>query len=210
MHQCPLCTNATRKEYYSGKYRRYFECSYCGLIALDQQQLPTMEEAVARYRHHQNSSDNAGYRNHLNTLVVPLLRLLKAGVNGLDFGCGPSPVLSQILAQNGYQVDNYDPVFYPKELVSEVTYDFITCTEVIEHFFKPHEQFTKLIKLLNVGGCLAVMTEVYDETIDFASWWYVRDITHVSIYQSKTFDWIAKEFQLAVQRPHKNVYFLTR
>lgn len=210
MNRCPLCTNSTQIERHSGRTRRYFECTQCGLIALDRSQLPTLEEEIARYRLHQNSSNDQGYRKHLETLVSPLAAYLKAGMKGLDYGCGPSPTLSHMMAENGFQTDNYDPFFYPYELESSATFDFITCTEVVEHFFDPRNEFNKLVNLLTVGGSLAVMTEVYDEAIDFASWWYVRDITHVSIYQAKTFDWISREFQLTLQRPDKNVYFLTR
>jgi hypothetical protein len=38
------------------------------------------------------------------------------------------------------------------------------------------------------------MTELYNEGIDFASWYYKNDPTHVFFYSQETFEWIKKEF----------------
>jgi citrate lyase synthetase len=38
------------------------------------------------------------------------------------------------------------------------------------------------------------MTDLYDESIDFAKWYYKNDVTHVFFYTKETFVWIQKEF----------------
>ncbi len=38
------------------------------------------------------------------------------------------------------------------------------------------------------------MTELYNEKIEFESWYYKNDPTHVFFYQRATFEWIQKKF----------------
>jgi SAM-dependent methyltransferase len=109
-------------------------------------------------------------------------------MEGLDFGCGPNPVLPDILKSAGYGCLNYDPIFFldfPDERV-----DFIFATETFEHFFNPLREMKFITALLRPGGILTVMTQRWKSPDQFADWWYVRDITHVSFFHKKTFDYI--------------------
>ncbi len=38
------------------------------------------------------------------------------------------------------------------------------------------------------------MTDIYNKSIDFHSWYYKNDNTHVFIYQKETFDWIKEHY----------------
>ncbi len=42
------------------------------------------------------------------------------------------------------------------------------------------------------------MTLFYDPDYDFNSWHYRLDPTHVTFYSMKTFEWLAKEFELSI------------
>ena len=84
-------------------------------------------------------------------------------------------------------------------------YDFVTCTETAEHFFDPGEEFETLNRLLRPGGWLGVMTRVFTDDIDFTSWWYVRDPTHVAFYAPETLEWIARRFHWRLERPSTSV-----
>jgi SAM-dependent methyltransferase len=113
---------------------------------------------------------------------------------GLDFGAGTGPVLSKVLQDNNYSIKMYDPFFhYHPELLDD-KYDFIGSCEVIEHFHNPYNEFKLLKSLLNDKGKLYCMTEPYHDGIDFASWYYKNDPTHVFFYHQKTFEWIKMEF----------------
>ncbi|MCL4857464.1 MAG: methyltransferase, partial [Flavobacteriales bacterium] len=46
-------------------------------------------------------------------------------------------------------------------------------------------------------GKLICMTDIYNPTIDFASWYYKNDPTHVFIYQKETFEWIKTTFNFS-------------
>jgi hypothetical protein len=41
-----------------------------------------------------------------------------------------------------------------------------------------------------------VRTLLYDDAIDFESWHYRLDVTHVFIYRKKTMEYIAEQFDL--------------
>jgi cyclopropane fatty-acyl-phospholipid synthase-like methyltransferase len=70
---------------------------------------------------------------------------------------------------------------------SERTYDFITCTEVVEHFHHPALEFRRLDALLKPGGWLAIQTTFQTDDARFARWNYRRDPTHVVFYRPYTF-----------------------
>jgi hypothetical protein len=91
-------------------------------------------------------------------------------------------------------------------------YDFITCTEVVEHLAAPLEVFAQLFQLLVPGGVLAIMTGVCDEAIEqrFSGWHYHRDFTHITFYRPHTLDWLSQQFEWKLSRPHRDVAFFTR
>jgi 2-polyprenyl-3-methyl-5-hydroxy-6-metoxy-1,4-benzoquinol methylase len=157
-----------------------------------------------RYEQHRNDPADAGYRAFLNRLAAPLLERLTPGAEGLDYGAGPGPTLSRMLAEAGLRVRDYDPFFAPDADALRGGYDFITCTETVEHFFEPGRELDRLDALLRPGGWLAVMTEVRDDR-PFEQWWYVRDPTHVCFYRAETFEWIAQARGWRLERPHRNV-----
>lgn len=205
MNHCGLCQGQNLKVRVAPPERKYFECSDCGLIALDPALRLSPNEERARYELHTNSTEEIGYKDFLKRMVEPLTKMLTPGMVGLDYGCGPGPTISYIMKESGFKVENFDPFFFPREFSVDDKFDFITCTEVIEHFFEPRIEFERIAKLIKLGGLIGIMTSVYDESIDFDTWWYRKDPTHVSIYQPETLDWIAKHFSWRITEPHKNV-----
>lgn len=65
------------------------------------------------------------------------------------------------------------------------------CTEVVEHFRRPAENFKILDALLEPGGVLGVLTGVLEDDAAFPAWWYHRDATHIAFYRPETLIWIA-------------------
>ncbi|MFW6409902.1 MAG: class I SAM-dependent methyltransferase, partial [Halanaerobiales bacterium] len=99
----------------------------------------------------------------------------------------------------GFDVDVYDPYFYPDKKYKSKRYDLITCTEVLEHIAKPYQVLRDLLEHLKPGGIMAVMTHFHqkdDADFDFKQWWYNNDPTHITFYSRKTIKWIASEFEL--------------
>lgn len=173
---------------------RYFRCETCDLTFLDPAQRPSPEEERAEYALHRNDPDDVRYRAFLQQALDPLLPRLKPEAPGLDFGCGPGPTLSLMLAEAGHPTADYDPVFRSDPAVLIRIYDFITCTEVVEHLHRPAEVFAHLDAMLAPGGFLSVMTERLTPGRDFASWRYRRQPSHVVFYSDRTMTWIAQRF----------------
>ena len=83
--------------------------------------------------------------------------------------------------------------FFPNKSVFLRKFNFITCTEVIEHFFNPYKEFKKIDCILAKNSFLAVMTTFIPDNEKFENWYYRRDPTHVVFYNKKTFDFIGSQ-----------------
>jgi SAM-dependent methyltransferase len=161
------------------------------------QDLPSASLEKAHYLKHNNSINNEGYVQFLNKAILPALPFLHMGMQGLDYGCGPGPVLSELLRNRGYEMDNYDPYFFP-DLDDAKRYDFIFATECFEHFFSPAVEMRRLSHILKKDGYLVVMTQHWQNLSDLKTWYYAKDLTHVVFYHRQTFNWIANNFKFEI------------
>ncbi len=202
---CPLCSARSVRPFATLRARSYLRCDRCRLTYLDPEHRLGAAEEEARYRTHQNDPEDVGYRRFLARLADPLLPLLEPAAHGLDYGSGPGPTLSVMFEEKGFTMRNYDPFFAPDEEALDRTFDFITCSETAEHFFRPGAEFARLDQMLRPGGWLGLMTELLDDDAAFDDWWYVRDPTHVSFYRSETFEWIGDRFGWSLHRPARSV-----
>ncbi|MDD2760691.1 MAG: class I SAM-dependent methyltransferase [Methylomonas sp.] len=188
---CPLCLGRAVLLFHCDKKRDYLRCGDCHLVFVPPSQHLSLSEEKALYDLHENSLDDPGYRKFLSRLAEPLQSRLKPGAKGLDYGCGPGPLLAHLLTQQGYRVELYDPFYADSPCVLQDRYDFISCTEVVEHFRQPHEEFRRLFGLLTPGGYLGLMTKLVINADAFSRWHYKNDSTHVCFYSRETLDWLA-------------------
>lgn len=192
--QCPLC----KKEGEFFLKHEYLRCSHCDAIFKHPRLLPSIEEEKKRYTLHNNDVEDPKYQKFVSPLTDAICDHFAPQSLGLDFGCGSGPVISKVLSDNGYKILQYDPLFYNDKKALEKKYDYIVCCEVIEHFHNPNKEFALLRSLLKEGGKLYCKTHPFDESIDFASWYYKEDETHVFFYQENTFLWIKEHFGFSV------------
>ena len=115
-----------------------------------------------------------------------------------------------MLSERGFVMDIYDPLYFNDESLLENRYDFITCTEVVEHFHSPRDEFARLDSLLRPGGWLAIMTSWLTDEIDFSRWHYPRDPTHVCFYAQQTFIYWAQRRNWHIEIPDTNVVLLQK
>jgi 2-polyprenyl-3-methyl-5-hydroxy-6-metoxy-1,4-benzoquinol methylase len=180
----------------------------CGLIVVAEAHWLPRAEEKARYDLHQNSPEDEGYRAFLGRLVAPLGDRLAPGSRGLDFGCGPGPTLSVMLEEMGHSVALYDPFYKPDRDVLEGVYDFVTATEVFEHLRRPRQEAELLWSLLRPGGLLGIMTRLVPDDVDFATWRYKDDDTHIAFYARRTFEWLAAKLKARVDILEPDVVLL--
>lgn len=175
----------------SGDYRH---CDACDLVFLEPALRLSTDDERAYYGTHDNRVDDPAYRRFLAQLADPLMERLSPGATGLDFGAGPGPALAAMLTEHGHPTEIYDVFFAPDDSVLARTYDFVTCTEVVEHLHAPGREFALFDTLIARGGWLGIMTELRPPLSDFPDWYYHRDPTHVSFYSEATMRWLARRY----------------
>ncbi|MBL4660732.1 MAG: class I SAM-dependent methyltransferase [Alcanivoracaceae bacterium] len=195
---CPLCLNNDFQHYHQDKIRDYWQCAVCLLVFVKPEQYVTAQQEKAVYDQHQNSPDDRGYRQFLNKLLIPLTQRLKSNAIGLDFGSGPGPTISIMLKEQGFAVYNYDVYYANNSECLTVDYDFITCTEVLEHLHHPHKEISMLTKMLKKDAYLGIMTKRVIDKDRFKNWHYKNDLTHVCFYSIATFEYIAEYWCLTL------------
>ena len=201
--KCPLC-HSDAPLFYSDE-QHYFRCPECRAIFVASWDLPNAKSEKERYELHSSDTEDVGYRKFVSPITDAVVQDFLPSSRGLDFGAGHSAIISVVLKEKGYSIVNYDPYFhnYP-ELLSK-QYDYITSCEVIEHFYHPRREFKRLREMLREGGRLYLMTDIYDESIDFASWYYKLDPTHVFFYTEETFAWICQFYGFKSFHRHKRL-----
>lgn len=208
--RCIVCGAQSVDFYARAGGRDYLRCAGCHAAFLDPAQRIPPDEEYARYLLHRNDPGDKGYRRFLSKLSDPLLKRLGPGADGLDYGCGPGPVLACMLREAGHRVRVYDPYFHPDPEPLDDLYDFITCTETVEHFHRPDEEFARLDRLLRPGGWLGITTCFLDGCGRFDSWHYRRDPTHVVFYRRETLARVARRFGWTCTIPARDVALMRK
>ena len=207
---CIVCKNQEAVDFKNIKQKRYWKCSYCEAIFLDKEFYLSSNDEYKHYLTHNNDVNDPRYKQFLSNLMLPLIDRIKLNSIGLDYGCGPGPALSLMLQEKGYQMFNYDPFFHFKKRNLLKKYDFICCTETVEHFHNPFGEFTRFNELLNNNGTIGIMTNFHSEQDIFENWYYIKDPTHVVFYNKKTFQIIAKIFDWDSEFLGNNLVFLKK
>lgn len=192
IHSCPLCSN-NGSVFYQDKKQTFYLCSVCNGIFLDKKQHLDKPTEKDRYYLHQNHINDLGYIKFANPIISEVRKCFDPSHDGLDFGAGHTPVISELLKRDNYKVEIYDPLFFDNKKVLDEKYDFITSCEVIEHFYNPKKEFELLYKMLKPNGKLILMTDIF-KGANFDTWYYKTDPTHVFLYQKETLHWIKEYF----------------
>ncbi|WP_347989114.1 class I SAM-dependent methyltransferase [Methylomonas sp. AM2-LC] len=196
---CPLCGEKNSSDFAQDKFRNYLRCQTCLLVFVPvHQHLDRLAEKKI-YDLHQNTSNDPGYRSFLSRLAIPLLAKLAYPAHGLDFGCGPGPLLAELFMEAGHQVDLYDPIYANHPNYLRQQYDFITCSEVVEHFRQPDVEFANLFRLLKPLGYLGLMTKMVIDAAAFKHWHYKNDLTHICFFSRPCFEYLALHYHCGIE-----------
>ena len=206
--KCPVCRASEPGHFTRIDERDYYACAVCEARFLGPADYPSPVEERAHYELHENNLFDVGYRKFLSKLSLPLLEKLSPGLSGLDYGCGPGPALAEMMREAGHRMALYDPFFHPDPAPLNETYDFITCSETVEHFHQPADEFARLDTMLRPGGWLAVMTCFQTDDARFKGWHYRKDPTHVVFYRPATFQVIAAAHGWSLEIPVKDVVLM--
>ncbi len=192
-YSCPLC-NSNSRSFLIKKEREFLQCSLCFSVFLNPNHYTTLDKEVAHYKTHNNDPFDVRYQNFVSPVVNSILNSFKKEDKGLDFGSGTGSPIVKMLRDNEYNISQYDLFFHTDKTVLQQQYNYISCTEVAEHFKEPYKEFTLLRNLLLPSGKLLLMTVLFEDKSDFSTWYYKDDPTHVFFYHPKAFEWIKNEF----------------
>ena len=128
--------------------------------------------------------------------------------SGLDYGCGPEKAMQVLAIEDGKNLESYDPLFFADQALLEQQYDFVICSETVEHFYSPNKEFERLHGMLKPGGLLGVMTWQLTNEKHFAKWSYHNDQTHVCFYQPRTVEWLSNRWNWSVEVLSERVFIL--
>ena len=201
---CTLC-GSPATDYFQDKARKYFQCGDCQLVFVRPESFLTAADEKSQYDLHQNDPTDDGYRKFLSRMSIPMNDLVAKESHGLDFGSGPGPTLSLMLEELGHTMNIYDPFYATDESVLKQKYDFITATEVVEHFHKPSQSLERIWQCLKQGGHLGIMTKLVASQSAFAKWHYKNDPTHVCFFSKQTFEWLANHWKAEIVFQSKDV-----
>ena len=97
--------------------KKHWKCNFCLAKFLDKSHYldPIIEKN--HYSQHDNRIYDGAYRNFLSRLSKPLKEKLSNNDKELDFGCGHGPALANMLKSDGFDIDLYDPFFFPNKNV---------------------------------------------------------------------------------------------
>ncbi len=187
---CHICNKVCNSFIHQKTGIQYYHCEECEYIFKSPKCYQNFEKQKERYNLHQNSERDEGYRayfKHFLKFILPNISLSDIH-RALDFGCGCTSLLAQLLEDKGINCDYYDPIYYPDNLDIVKKYDLIVSTEVFEHLHNPKEVFKELLDRLNDNGYLAIQIEFHtNDQVTFQKWWYPQDTTHIVFFRAKTF-----------------------
>lgn len=188
---CPLCLNSETSSYSEDKLRAYLICTSCQLVFVSRDHLISFEAEKERYEAHENNEQDPGYVNYLQSICDEIVPHLNPVSKGLDFGCGRTTILANLLKKSRHEMDSYDAYFLKNELIWDKSYDFIILSEVLEHLRGPRQEMRQLAGLLNPGGKIFIKTKFRPATSEqFDQWFYKRDSTHIQFFNLESMQYL--------------------
>ena len=210
MNSCPLCKSGDTFLFHEDQKRSYVRCRNCELTFVPARFHLSKAREKAEYDLHENSPADEGYRRFLSRIFDPLNQRLASHSQGLDFGSGPGPTLSVMFREAEHDVQIYDPFYAADESVLKTTYDFVTATEVVEHFRDPCFEWQRMWNCVKPGGWLGIMTKLARDREAFSKWHYKDDLTHVSFFARGTFEFLANQWAGSLEFIGNDVILIQR
>lgn len=215
--KCKICGN---ESVYFGNARilekydiKYYKCGNCDFIQTEEPYW--LDEA---YHSAINRTDvGYVYRNVLLSKVVKKIIFYFYSKTGkfLDYGAGYG-LFVRLMRDIGYDFywdDAFCEDIFAKDFelkdAKDKKFELVTAFELCEHLVNPLEDFDRMI---NYSRNIFISTEIYPKSNPkLNDWWYfgLEHGQHVSIYSKKTFEFLAKKYNLNFYTNGKNLHLLS-
>lgn len=206
---CRLCGSTAHTLILRQHNRDFYYCAACALIFVPPCNWVTIEEEIARYELHDNTSDNNGYVEYLQQTIAIIKTMQLKNPKILDFGSGKNCVLAQLLQSERYTCFSYDPLYNCGSEMLSQTYDIIVLNEVAEHVRSLPALILLLRRICNPGTKILLRTGLYENPEDFKTWWYHHDVTHINFFTFATLGFFATQAGMVVlERKSKDTVVL--
>lgn len=207
---CKLCGSLDAADFCTGRTRKFIKCKSCGLIFVPAQDYLSIDDERARYDLHDNTSQNAGYVEYLAKCAAIVKQVVKPGSRVLDFGAGKNAVLTQMLAEEGYRCDAYDPLYSADTLTGNNKYDCIVICEVIEHLRDINADMELVKMSCAENAVIIIRTQLYVSDEKFTKWWYMQDLTHINFFSKRTIETLAERLDCKAEHTDVNDIFILK
>ena len=115
-----------------------------------------------------------------------------------------------MLEEQGHSVELYDKYYTNDHSVFDKEFDFITLTEVLEHLYDPIFELERLTSILKPKGVLAIMTQTLTQDVDFKTWYYKNDPSHIGFFSQKSLEFLASHLELSMKQHSDRVIFFKK
>jgi len=210
--KCHICDQETHAFLDKKTGIRYHHCPTCEYIFKSPENFQELSVQKERYNLHENDEEDEGYQAYFQRFLDFVLPFVSKPESALDFGCGASSLLANMMQKEGIPCDYYDPIYHPDTLEADKKYDLIVSTEVFEHLHQPREVFKSLLDRLEEGGYMALQTQFHSNDIEvFQKWYYHQDPTHIVFFTAKTFKVLCEMFACDfIEENGKNMVLLRK
>lgn len=172
----------------------YEKCEHCGFLSKKDEFILSPKDEYNRYLLHDNDNSES-YYNYQEKFYFEVKEFLENKV--LDYGCGNNHMLVNVLEKHGIKSSYYDLYFYNNTNYEKDRYKAIILEEVIEHLKDPIEVLKHLYDIMETGGNFIIRTRFVSDELN-PDWWYLRDTTHISFFNVKTFQYLCSIFNMKI------------
>ena len=213
---CKICLSLTSRQFQAeilNKYIvSYYLCPNCSFLQTENPYW--LEEA---YLQPINDSDtgimyrNLWLRNIASTIIFFIFEQKKIF---LDFGGGYG-IFVRMMRDSGfnfYWLDKHTENLFAKGFEfsnGSEKIEMLTCFETFEHF---DDRINDLEKVLNYSKNILFSTELIPEPVPQPDdWWYygLDHGQHISFFQRRTFEFLAKKYEIYFYSNGKNIHLLS-
>lgn len=216
MFKCRCCSNNISEKLFSTKLLKknvdFFECSNCKYV---QTESPTwLDEAYNSTIHTHDTGILMRNKSNISFVLATLHLIGKKNSSIVDYAGGYGLLVRSLrdLGIDAFWADPYCENLTARgfEYTNKMKASLVTAFEAFEHFEKPTEEMTNLLKV--APNILLTTNIIPNPAPNPEDWWYygVDHGQHIGFYRLKTFKYLADKFGLHFMSDGASRHFFSK